>query len=144
MSEIPPFATIQETFSLLNDWEDKYAYLIDLGRKLPAYPDGLLDPAHEVPGCLAKVWMDYTWQDGTLKMRLTSNADIVKGLLAVLMALYDGQTPEAITEQDSKARFADLGLAEKMTQNRRDGFVAVANRIRLLAHARLEPSQASV
>ena len=138
MTEIPAFATISETFSLLTDWEDKYAYLIDLGRKLPAYPDDKMDAAHEVPGCLSKVWMDYHWYDDRLVMRLTSNAEIVKGLLAVLMSLYDGQLPDAIVAQDSTARFADLGLESKMTQNRRDGFVAVSNRIRLLAHAQLE------
>lgn len=135
MTEIPPFGTIAETFSLLTDWEDKYAYLIDLGRKLPAYPEDLLDSAHEVPGCLSKVWMDYKWVDGRLDMRLTSNAEIVKGLLAVLMTLYNGQTADAIAAQDSKARFADLGLEAKMTQNRRDGFVAVSNRILQLARA---------
>lgn len=129
------FEDINETLSLLDDWEDRYAYLRDLGDKLPAYPPERMDAAHSVPGCLSQVWMDYTWVDNKLDMRLMSDSVFVKGLLAVLISLYQGKTPQEILTIDAKAAFASLGLDNKLTMNRRDGFVAVASRITALARA---------
>lgn len=131
------FADIQETLHILGDWEDRYAFLIELGGKLAPYPADKMNAAHAVPGCIASVWMDYNWQDGTLNMQLMSDAAIVKGLLYILISLYEGQTAAQILDIDAKAAFASLGLEDKMTANRRDGFVAVSNRIKALASAQI-------
>jgi len=138
VSELPDFNTIRDTMTLVDDWEEKYAYIIALGGKLPTYPEDKMDKAHEVPGCMSRVWMDYDWQGGTFNMRLQSDAVIVKGLLGILTSIYGGKTADQILATDPKAMFEALGLGGKLTQNRRDGFVAVANRIRTLAQVQTE------
>jgi len=133
MSRIPSIDTLRDEFTFLDDMEDKFRYLIDLGGKLPEFPYELRDRAHAVPGCTAQVWMDYGWQDGRLNMRLMSDASIVSGLLAIMMAAYNDRTPDEIMATDPKALFASLGLEGQMTANRRNGFVAVSGRIQALA-----------
>ena len=88
MSEKPDFGIIQDTLALLTDWEERYAFIIDLGRKLRPYPESRRDDAHKVPGCTSQVWMAHEWRGGTLHMDVDSNAHLVKGLLAILMAVY--------------------------------------------------------
>jgi cysteine desulfuration protein SufE len=137
MSQSPEFAVIQETLALLGDWEDRYAYLIDLGRKLPPYPETLRDEAHKVPGCTSQVWMAHRWEEGgRLRMDVDSDAHLVKGLLAILMALYNDRTPDQIRTEDPKTRFAVLGLEGHLSPNRRNGFFAVATRINQLAQTK--------
>lgn len=131
------FDDIKETLNLLDDWESRYAFLIDLGAKLPSYPENKMDAAHAVPGCIASVWMDYAWQNDHLDMRLMSDATIVKGLLYILISLYQNKTATDILAIDAKEAFTSLGLESKMTANRRDGFVAVSNRIKALANAQI-------
>lgn len=135
MSENPDFGTIQDTLALLTDWEERYAFIIDLGRKLPPYPEDRRDDAHKVPGCTSQVWMAHRWQDGKLYMDVDSDAHLVKGLLAILMALYNGKTPEEITAVLPEVVFATLGLEGHLSPNRRNGFFAVAQRIVQLANA---------
>src|SRR5688572_29035334 len=96
MSEKPDFGIIQDTLALLTDWEERYAFIIDLGRKLPPYPESRRDDAHKVPGCTSQVWMAHEWRGGTLHMDVDSNAHLVKGLLAILMALYNDKTKTEI------------------------------------------------
>lgn len=128
------FTEISETFAFLDDWEARYAFLIDLGRKLPEYPENMRDEAHLVPGCTSRVWMTHAWaQDGGLRLFVDSDAHLVKGLLAVLLALYDGRRAADVLATDPAPAFEQLGLAGHLSPNRRNGFFAVATRIRQLA-----------
>lgn len=137
MSELPDFSTIQDTLSLLGDWEERYAFIIDLGRKLPSYPEDRRDNAHKVPGCTSQVWMAHSWQGDRLHMDVDSDAHLVKGLLAVLMALYNDKSKTEIMAVAPEAAFATLGLEGHLSPNRRNGFFAVAQRVRQLASADL-------
>lgn len=134
MTQSPDFGTIQDTLALLGDWEGRYAFLIDLGRQLPQYPENLRDEAHKVPGCTSQVWMAYHWQDGRLFIDIDSDAHLVKGLLAVLLALYQGKSAADIVAVDTEKAFTGLGLEGHLSPNRRNGFFAVAQRITQLAH----------
>lgn len=135
MSELPDFSTIQDTLSLLSDWEERYAFIIDLGRKLPPYPEDRRNDAHKVPGCTSQVWMAHAWVADRLHMDVDSDAHLVKGLLAVLMSLYNDKTRAEIMAVPPEAVFASLGLEGHLSPNRRNGFFAVAQRIRQLAAA---------
>ncbi len=135
MTQNAAFEAVRETLSLLGDWEERYAYLIDLGRKLPAYPEDMRDEAHKVPGCTSQVWMSYRWENGRLVMDVDSDAVLVKGLLAILMALYNNRLPTEITAVAPEREFAALGLEGHLSPNRRNGFFAVSARIRQLADA---------
>ena len=137
MSELPDFSTVQDTLSLLGDWEERYAFIIDLGRKLPPYPEDRRDDAHKVPGCTSQVWMAHRWEGEKLYMDVDSDAHLVKGLLAILMSLYNGQTKAGIMALQPEQAFATLGLEGHLSPNRRNGFFAVAQRVRQLASADL-------
>jgi cysteine desulfuration protein SufE len=127
------FDTIADTFTFLDDWEARYAFLIDLGRKLEPYPEDMRDDAHKVPGCTSQVWMSYGWENGVLNVSVDSDAHLVKGLLAVLLALYNNKTAAEIIAIDPDMAFGALGLDGHLSPNRRNGFFAVAERIRQLA-----------
>jgi len=136
MTKLPDFDSIKDTVSFMDDWEARYAFLIDLGRHLPAYPENLRDEAHLVPGCVSRVWMAYGWDEDRLKMDLDSDAHLVKGLLAVLVALYNGKTAAEIKAVAVEPAFEQLGLEGNLSPNRRNGFFAVASRIGQLAQTR--------
>lgn len=131
MTDIPKLAEIEETFSLLNDWEDRYAYLIDLGRQLPHFPDDQKTDSNIVRGCVSRVWMitDVT-ADGVLHVRADSDAHIVRGLIALVLAVYNGCKVPDIQAIDIKAIFERLGLAEHLSPNRRNGFFSMVERIK--------------
>jgi cysteine desulfuration protein SufE len=127
-----------ENFELLGPWEERYRYLIDLGRKLPPMPESEKTEAAKVRGCMSQVWLKADLQPGP-PPRLTfhgdSDAHIVKGLIALLFKLYDGRTPQDIVALDVKAVFERLGLESHITLNRRNGFYAMVERIRSLAES---------
>lgn len=126
-------AQILETMSLLDGWEDKYAYVIDLGRQLPEYPENYRDEDHLVPGCTSRVWLHWAFDDaGRLKLCLDSDAHIVKGLIAILQSAYEDKTPHEIAAFDINALFDELKLEEHLSPNRRNGFFSVAQKIRAL------------
>jgi cysteine desulfuration protein SufE len=115
---------------LFDTWEDRYAYLIDLGRKLPPFPEEHRLPEHKVKGCTSQVWMVHTWQGGKLHLSADSDAMIVKGLLAVLLAGYNGKTAEEVQAVPIEDAFKQMGLDQHLTINRRNGFTAMVGRIR--------------
>jgi cysteine desulfuration protein SufE len=130
--------TIVETFDLLDDWEDRYRYLIDLGRDLPPFPEAERKDERLVPGCMSRVWMISRLASGApphLDFLADSDAHLVKGLIAVLLAAYSGKTPEEIAQLDINALFAKLGLSEHLSTNRRNGFFAMVERIKREAAA---------
>jgi len=127
-----------DTFEFLDNWEDRYRLLIDLGRDLPEFPDDARIEANRVDGCTSNVWL-ITDPSGDTPPRLHFKADsdafIVKGLVAILMKAYSGKTPDEIMALDIEGLFDQLGLGQQLTPNRRDGFVAMVKTIRGQAQA---------
>jgi cysteine desulfuration protein SufE len=140
-SAAPAALTLNEladTFEMLGDWEERYRYLIELGRKLPPMPEAEKTEASKVRGCMSQVWLsahDETppGQERVLRFNGDSDAHIVKGLIAVLLMLYSGKMPEEILSTDLHEAFSKLGLESNLTMNRRNGFYAMVERIRALA-----------
>ena len=129
--KLPDYDMIAESFSLLEDWDDRYAYLIDLGKALPDYPAAARTDAHKVDGCTSQVWIVTTRDaQGRLSMIADSDALIVRGLIAVLMAVYNGTTAEEAGGIDIQTLFAELGLSTHLSPNRRNGFFAMVERVR--------------
>jgi cysteine desulfuration protein SufE len=130
-------AALQElvdTFDMLGDWEERYRYLIELGRKLPEMPEAEHTEDHKVRGCMSQVWMAGDVDaDQRLHLRGDSDAHIVKGLIALILALTDGRTAQQVLDTDIKAAFAELGLESHLSMNRRNGFYAMVERIRQMA-----------
>ena len=125
-----------ENFAALGAWEERYRYLIDLGRKLPPLPEAERTEANKVRGCMSQVWLAATARRGPpprLELRGDSDAHIVKGLIALLFKLYAGRTPREILALDVRSVFERLGLESHITLNRRNGFYAMVERIRALA-----------
>lgn len=130
----PALQELVDTFEMLGDWEERYRYLIELGRKLPAMPEAEHDEAHKVRGCMSQVWLaGDVGPDTRLHLRGDSDAHIVKGLIALILALTDGRTAREVLDTDIKAAFALLGLESHLSMNRRNGFFAMVERIRQMA-----------
>lgn len=130
----PDLDDICETFSLLENWEDKYAYLIDLGRKLPEFPDECRTEQFIVRGCTSQVWMILTVNDDkTISILADSDAHIVKGLIALVIAVYNGRMVDEAKSIDMQGIFDNLGLAEHLSPNRRNGFFSMVEKIRAVA-----------
>jgi cysteine desulfuration protein SufE len=126
---------IAANFELLEDWEARYAYLLDLGKQLDPLPEHSRDEAHKVRGCMSQVWIDHEARDGRLHFYGDSDAHIVRGLIALLFALVQDRTPQEILATDVRKTFAELGLENHISMNRRNGFYAMTERIRQLAQA---------
>jgi cysteine desulfuration protein SufE len=132
---------IRSDFALLDDWEDRYRYVIELGRALPALPDALRTEANKVRGCASQVWLASETRPSAAGKALAlafqgdSDAHIVRGLIAILFALYAGRTAEEILRTDARALFRELGLGEHLTQQRSNGFFSMVERIRADAEA---------
>lgn len=125
-----------ESFEMLGPWEERYRYLIELGRKLPPLPEAERTEANKVRGCMSQVWLTARAHAGPpprLELRGDSDAHIVKGLIALLFKLYADRAPREILALDVKAVFERLGLESHITMNRRNGFYAMVERIRALA-----------
>lgn len=129
------FDDIVADFSFLDDWDERYKYLIDLGRSLAPYPEGKRDDAHKVRGCASQVWLDVTLRDGRLQFAGDSDAHIVKGLVALLLSLYSGKTPSEILSVDAQGALAPLDLAAHLTPQRSNGLSSMIARIRAIAEA---------
>lgn len=123
-----------ERFSIFDDWEERYAYLIELGRKLD------LDDAHKtetnrVRGCVSQVWLIHEQRGDVIHFEADSDAFIVKGLVAVLLHLYSDRTPDEILAVPIEEIFEELGLSSHLTPSRRNGFFSMVGRIRAVAEA---------
>ena len=125
-----------DSFAFLDDWEDRFRYLIDLGRRLEPMDAALKTEQTKVRGCTSQVWILDRVEPGTpprLHFIADSDAHIVKGLIAALLAIYDGRTPEEILAIDIKDTIARLGFAQALSPNRANGLYAMVERIRALA-----------
>ncbi|BCI66903.1 SufE family protein [Acetobacter aceti] len=123
---------IDDELALFDDWMDRYQYIIELGRKLPPFPKEWTDDAHRVPGCQSQVWLEAQMDDGTMYFAGASDAAIVMGLVALLLRVYSGRTPEEILETDPSF-LSDLGLVQALSTNRGNGVEAMARAIRSAA-----------
>ena len=119
-----------DNFALFDDWEDKYRYLIDLGATLPPMEDALKTDAAKVRGCLSQVWMILSWDENArLRLLADSDAQIVRGLIAVLSILFTGKTRAEAVQIDVAATFTRLGLDQHLSPNRRNGFFSMVERV---------------
>ena len=125
---------IIENFDLLEEWDDRYRYLIELGRTLPPLPEAARNDANKVRGCASQVWLSTTIKPNgstgpVLAFEGDSDAHIVRGLIAILFALYSGKGAKDILSTDAVALFEKLGLREHLTPQRSNGFRSMVDRI---------------
>lgn len=137
---------IIENFELMDDWEDRYRYIIELGRELEPLRDADYSDENKVRGCVSQVWL-VTEREGAqgkpvLRFRGDSDAHIVRGLVAILIALYSGKPADEIVSFDAEPVFTKLGLKEHLTPQRSNGLASMVKRIREDAAAALESATA--
>ncbi len=129
---------IMQNFDVLTDWEDRYRYIIELGRKLPPFDEEYKVDDNLVQGCVSQVWLVTDVRDGdppVIEFRADSDAQIVKGLVAILLSLYSGKTAREILTADIRSIFQKLDLAKHLSINRANGFASMVKRIHELALA---------
>ncbi|HEU5272933.1 MAG TPA: SufE family protein [Xanthobacteraceae bacterium] len=136
---------IIENFSFLDDWDDRYRYVIELGRGLSPLSDAARTDANKVQGCASQVWLaTHVEPDGAAGPTLTfagdSDAHIVRGLIAILFAIYSGKSARDILSTDAVSVFEQLGLREHLTPQRSNGFRSMVERIKADAHSALAPA----
>lgn len=119
-----------EDFALFDDWEERIAYVIDLGKDLAPLPEADRVEANKVPGCAAQVWLAHEGRDGRLFFRADSDSAISKGNVALLLKLYSGRTPAEILAFDARAALDRLGLPQALTRQRANGLNSMVGRIR--------------
>ena len=138
--------SIRDDFSFLDDWEDRYRYIIELGAGLAPFPEDARDDAHKVPGCVSQVWL-YTeraaGQDPAMRFRGDSDAHIVRGLVAIVLALFSGRKASEILAVDAEAALRELGLDEHLTPQRANGLRSMVQRIRREAESALSAPAAT-
>jgi len=127
------FEDIAETFEFLDDWEDRYRHVIDMGKAMPEMDDALKVPATKVDGCASQVWLQPRIEDGKFYFDGDSDAMIVKGLIAVLQALYTGVPVAEVAQIDANAELGRLGLNDHLSAQRSNGVRAMVERIQLVA-----------
>ena len=127
------FEDIAETFDFLDDWEDRYRHVIDMGKAMPEMEDAVKVPATKVDGCANQVWILPRIADGKFDFQGDSDAMIVRGLISVLHALYSGLDVSEVLRVDAGGELARLGLDEHLSSQRSNGLRAMVERIRLLA-----------
>ena len=125
-------AEIIDDFSMYDEWLDKYEYLIDLGKKLEAYPEEAKVDDKLIKGCQSRVWLDWSLEDGRLFFRADSDAIITKGIISLLIGVYSGRTPVEIAGDDFS--FIDeIGLKENLSPTRSNGLASMIATIRSVA-----------
>lgn len=124
------FEDIRADFEFLDEWDDRYKYLIDLGRNLAPYPEEFRDDAHKVRGCASQVWLHAYENNGVLHFDGDSDAHIVKGLVALLIALYAGKTPADIASLNAAEALKPFDLEDHLTPQRSNGLNSMVKRIR--------------
>ena len=130
---------LKTTFEMLPDWEERYRFIIDLGRKLEPLEDDERNEATRVRGCMSQVWLIADDEDDDkLHFRGDSDAHIVRGLIGVLLMIYSDKTPQEIAEIDINEIFTDLNLEQHITMNRRNGLYSMVETIQRTASRRLD------
>ena len=135
---LPDIDTITEDFSFLDDWEDKYRYVIELGRTLPDMADSDKVPENKVHGCVSQVWLVHTTEgdgDPVIRFQANSDAHIVSGLVAIMLAAMSGKRASEIEVFDATGLMSTLGLEENLTPQRSNGLRALIARMKDAAHS---------
>ncbi|MBR1916176.1 MAG: SufE family protein [Alphaproteobacteria bacterium] len=122
-----------ENFSFLESWEDKYQYLIDLGEHLEPLPDNLKTDAFKVAGCQSEVWLVPSCENGKFSFKADSDAIMVKGIISILLIIYDQKDLFEIKNIEVQKIFAKLGLEEHLSPSRRNGMLSMVEKIRFYA-----------
>ena len=136
-SQLPPLDDVRETFGFLDDWEDRYRYIIDLGKKLPAMPDDEKTDANFVHGCQSQVWISahYDANGHALNFLVDSDAHIVRGLAAMVMAAFNHRSPAEILGFDVEDYFGKTQLIQHLSPTRGNGLKSMVAKIRAAAEA---------
>ncbi len=139
-----PFGTsiscddIIDDLSFFDSWEDRYRYIIDLGKQLPAIDESLKTEDRLVRGCQSQVWLEPKFENGQLNFEVDSDAHIVRGLLAMVMSAYNGKSPNDILEFDIESFFAKIDLVKHLSPTRGNGLRAMVQRIKSIAESHLK------
>ncbi len=123
---------VVDTFSMYDEWLDKYEYLIDLGKNLEAYPEEFKTEDKLIKGCQSRVWLDYKVQDGRIYFKADSDAIITKGIISLLISVYSGRTPEEIASSDF-GFIEKIGLKENLSPTRANGLASMIATIKAVA-----------
>lgn len=123
---------VVDTFSMYDEWLDKYEYLIDLGKNLEAYPEDCKTENKLIKGCQSRVWLDYKVQDGKIYFKADSDAIITKGIISLLISVYSGRTPEEIASSDF-GFIEKIGLKENLSPTRANGLASMIATIKAVA-----------
>lgn len=123
---------VVDTFSMYDEWLDKYEYLIDLGKNLEAYPEECKTEDKLIKGCQSRVWLDYKVQDGKIYFKADSDAIITKGIISLLISVYSGRTPEEIASSDF-GFIEKIGLQENLSPTRANGLASMIATIKAVA-----------
>lgn len=123
-------ADIEDAFDLFDDWEDKYRFVIDLGKELTPLAPAFRDDAHLVRGCQSQVWLHARSEDNALSLSLDSNAHIVRGLISIVLAAYQGKSPTEALGYDIEGLFDRLALLNHLSPTRGNGLRAMITRVR--------------
>ena len=126
--------TLIENFSMLDDWEEKYQYLIELGEQLPPLDEKYKTDEFKVSGCQSQVWLVPVYHDGKLNFYADSGAIMVKGIISVLLSVYANKSVKEIKEIEVEDFFVKLGLGEHLTPSRRNGMMSMVDKIRFYAN----------
>ena len=126
-----------ENFEFLDDWMERYRYIIELGKRLPEMPEALRTPENKVLGCQSQVWLVVAESDDPERIvfEADSDAHIVRGLVAILLVMFSGKTRAEILALDPRPTFAELGLDQHLSQGRSNGLLSMVGRIKALAAA---------
>ncbi len=122
-----------ENFLVFDDWEDRYRYLIDLGKQLKGLDDSFKTEEYRIKGCVSQVWMTHQFEEDTLVFEADSDALIVRGLVFVILTLYSHKTKQEILNVDVEDIFKKLELEKHLSVNRRNGFFSMVEKIKSLA-----------
>lgn len=122
-------AEIVENFSMFDEWLDKYEYLIELGKNLDAYPEGEKTEENLIRGCQSRVWLNSSFEEGRIWFKADSDAIITKGIISLLISVYNGRTPEEIQASDFSF-IEKIGLKENLSPTRANGLVSMIETIR--------------
>lgn len=135
--------TIREDFAFLDEWEDRYRYVIDLGEALPPFPDAARVDAFKVPGCVSQVWLTTDvgpGDDPVIKFQGDSDAHIVRGLVAIVLALFSGRHASEIMATEAETTLRELGLDEHLSPQRANGLRSMVKRIKRDAQSAIKQS----
>lgn len=137
---LPSTDEILDDLSFFDDWEERYKYIIDLGKELPALDESLRTPERLVKGCQSNVWIEVDREDDRLQFAVDSDAVIVRGLLAIVMAAYHDKTPAQIIAFDVDGYFQALDLERHLSPTRGNGLRSIVARIQTIAQASHAPA----